>query len=91
MSNTDGVLRILQTATSRDKLNAALDVIEEFKALESDAEWLVIMFDAWAKLEQLEDCLRLLTGRDAESVSDEIMRKAFAALSPPSDSGPGER
>ena len=77
MSNDDGVLRILKTATSLDKLNAALDVIEEFKALESEREWILLPFSSWAKLEQLEECLRLLTGRGAEKVDDKVMLEAW--------------
>ena len=75
--NRSGVLRILRTKTATEKLNAALDVIEEFKNLESREEWFEIMFAQWGKLEQLEDALRLLTGRGASDVDDEIMLAAW--------------
>lgn len=75
-----GVLRILQTETDPEKLNAALDVIEEFKSLENAMEWLGCSFESWAKLEQLEDALRLLTGRGVESVKDIVMLEAWREL-----------
>ena len=72
-----GILRILKTKTPKHKLNAALDVIEEFKKLESSLEWMEIPFAAWTKLEQLEDALRLMTGRDNDQVTDEVMLTAW--------------
>ena len=42
----------------QNKLAAALEVLEAFKACESEEEWLLIPFSSWAKLEQLEEFLR---------------------------------
>lgn len=47
----------LKTVRSKDELQAALEVLREFKACESEEEWAYIPFAAWAKLEQLEEFL----------------------------------
>lgn len=47
----------LQTARSKDELKHALEVLREFKKHESQEEWVMIPFAAWAKLEQLEEFL----------------------------------
>jgi len=44
----------------KDKLSTALEVLQKFKEQESTEEWLQIPFDAWAKLEQLEEYLEHL-------------------------------
>ena len=83
MAEREGILTFLNTTRSKEELRTALSVIEEFKASESEAEWFGIMFSAWAKLEQLEDFLRLLTGEGADQVTDQIALDYFAALSEP--------
>ncbi len=50
----------LKTTRSKDELKHALEVLREFKAGESDAEWISTPFAAWAKLEQLEEFLEHL-------------------------------
>lgn len=47
----------LKTKRTPEELRAALDVIRDFKACESQEEWLAISFSAWVKLEQLEEFL----------------------------------
>lgn len=47
----------LKTTRSKDELNHALEVLREFKGCESQDEWLMISFAAWAKLEQMEEFL----------------------------------
>jgi hypothetical protein len=51
-------------ATQRDRgdLRIALEVLREFKALESAAEYCGAPFTVWARLEQLEDYLEQLVG-----------------------------
>ena len=50
----------LNTTTSKDDLATTLRVLKEFKANESTEEWLHIPFEAWAKLEQLQEYLEYL-------------------------------
>ena len=50
----------LKTKRSKKDLKTALDVLREFKACESLEEWAIIFFDAWAKLEQLQEFLEHL-------------------------------
>lgn len=47
----------LNTETPKPELRVALNVIRAFKACQSQEEWLMIPFDAWTKLEQLEEFL----------------------------------
>ena len=47
----------LKTTRSKEELKLALEVLREFKACESQNEWLAIPFAAWAKLEQIEEFL----------------------------------
>ena len=47
----------LQTKRSREELKTTLEIIREFKAHESNEEYLAIPIAAWAKLEQLEEFL----------------------------------
>lgn len=47
----------LKTATPKDKLAAALDVLREFKRCESDEEYAHRPFIAWAVFEVLEEYL----------------------------------
>ena len=50
----------LYTKQSVTDLRTVLNVVREFKAGESLDEWTTISFDAWAKLEQLEEFLEYL-------------------------------
>ena len=54
----------LKTARSKDELKHALEILREFKASESQEEWVAIPFVAWAKLEQLEEFLAHLVDGD---------------------------
>ena len=54
------IINFLETKTDKKKLKAALEVISEFKRNESEGEWLLCPFSAWAKLEQLEEYLEFL-------------------------------
>lgn len=86
----DGILRFLSSDKfSTAELKTALDVLRHFKDMESSAEWFDIPFDAWAKLEQMEDYLKLMTDTDADDVSDEIARayRADHAAPSPTDGG----
>lgn len=75
----DGILRFLSSDKfSATDLKTALDVLHHFKDMESSDEWLYIPFAAWAKLEQMEDYLKLMTNSNTEDVSDEIA-KAYHA------------
>lgn len=56
MSATD----FLKTATPKEKLAAALDVLHEFKSCESQAEYLHRPFLAWTVFEVLEEYLEHL-------------------------------
>jgi hypothetical protein len=60
-----GIIRFLQTKTSREDLATALRVLREFKACENDPEWFEVPFEAWAKLEQLEEFLAHLVDGEA--------------------------
>lgn len=51
------ILDFLKTKTSKRKLKVTLAVLREFKACESNEEWLATMNVAWAKLEQFEEYL----------------------------------
>jgi hypothetical protein len=77
----EGVLGFLRTDIPVDELRIALKVIRSFKDCESREEWLVIPFAAWAKFEQLEDCLKLLTDTDAGDVDDQRMLDFFRQMS----------
>jgi hypothetical protein len=56
MSATD----FLKTATPKEKLVAALEVLREFKRCESDAEYLHRPFITWAVFEIFEEYLEYL-------------------------------
>ena len=73
----DGLRRFLATPISQADLRTALMVIETFKSLENTDEYMM-PFIGWARLEQLEDYLRLLTGIDAKKVKD-TTAKAYHA------------
>jgi hypothetical protein len=71
------IIDFLKTNRSKDDLRAALGVLREFKSCESEEEWLWTPFEAWAKLEQLEEFLAHLV--DGDSLRDdtmEILRKS---------------
>lgn len=75
---SDGALRFLLTKRTPEELKTALEILEEFKQQENQAEWYHTPFDCWMKLEQMEDYLRLLTGDGAEDVKDETAKKYLA-------------
>jgi len=47
----------LELPLAQSDLEAALRVVRAFKKCEGELEWLVVSFEAWAKLEQLEEFL----------------------------------
>lgn len=55
------VTDFLKTKQTKEKLNAALEVLREFKGCESTEEWMMIPIAVWGKLEQLEEFLAHLT------------------------------
>lgn len=61
----------LKTQRDKNDLRVALEVLREFKECESGAEWAMIPFTAWAKLEQLEEFLNHLV-EDAPLKDDTI-------------------
>lgn len=50
----------LKTTRSKEDLQIVLEVLQEFKNNESTEEWLMIPFEAWIKLEQLEEFLEYM-------------------------------
>lgn len=54
---TPRITDFLLTVRPKSELAVALAVLREFKACESETEWLMIPFAAWAKVEQLEEFL----------------------------------
>ncbi len=50
----------LKTATPKEKLSAALDVLREFREHESQEEWAHRPFLAWAVFEILQEYLEFL-------------------------------
>lgn len=51
------IIEFLNTQRTKGELATALAVLREFKQLESQEEWLSVLFIAWDKLEQLEEYL----------------------------------
>jgi hypothetical protein len=64
----DGLERFLMTARSSGDLRIALDVLREFKALESASEYYATPFIAWGLLERFEDYLEILVERAGADV-----------------------
>lgn len=60
-----GIVRFLQKEFTEDELIHALRLVRIFKQCESQEEWLNINFDAWAKLEQLEEYLAFMNNESA--------------------------
>ncbi len=58
------IIDFLKTASSKEKLTHALEILREFRDCESDSEYIFTMFVAWAKLEQLEEFLTHLVSGD---------------------------
>lgn len=66
----------LKTLRSRAELETALAVLREFKANESEEEWLGIWFSAWVKLEQLQEFLEhLVEGKPLADDTLEYMKQ----------------
>lgn len=53
----------MKTKTSKKDLKIALKVLREFKKCENTEEWFYITFQAWTKLEQLEEFLDHLVNK----------------------------
>jgi hypothetical protein len=70
----------LKTTRTKEELASALSVLRDFKRCESDAEWLMIPFGAWAKLEQLEEFLAHLV--DGEPLAADTIRYMEATNDP---------
>jgi hypothetical protein len=69
------LIEFLSTKTSKDDLAAALRVLQEFKNLECDQEWMA-PFSDWLRLEQLEEYLEfIVNGKPlSKETKDEINR-----------------
>lgn len=67
------IIDFLKTQRPKEELRVALAVLRDFKQCESQEEWLMIPFDAWAKLEQLEEFLAHLV--DGEPLKDDTKRQ----------------
>lgn len=66
----------LKTKRSKDDLKIALEVLREFKSNESPEEWVMIMFAAWTKLEQLQEFLsHLVEGEPLEEDTIDYMNR----------------
>lgn len=74
------LLEFLKTKRTKEELNIVLDILKEFKGHESTEEWVFCSFESWVKLEQFEDYLRLLTGREIEEVDDDHAKEYLSAL-----------
>jgi hypothetical protein len=73
----------LQTKLSKAELKSALDVLREFKEGESNEEWLMVPFAAWAKLEQLEEYLEFLVeGKELKEDTKEVLKQAGITVQP---------
>ena len=66
------IIDFLKTVTKKEDLEIALNVLKEFKECESEDEWLLIDFEAWAKLEQLMEFLGYLV--DGEELEEDTLR-----------------
>lgn len=75
--NENGLLEFLKTKRTKEELKLCLDILKEFKGCETKTEWLMCSFESWAKLEQFEDYLRLLTETEVEEVEDEQAKEFF--------------
>jgi hypothetical protein len=82
----NGIIDFLKTNRSEAELRTALEVLREFKKCESAAEWGLCPFQAWVKLEQLEEFLAYLT--DKEPMKDDA--RAIAVRAGVVDALPGE-
>lgn len=66
----------LKTATPKDKLSAALDVLREFKQCESDDEYVHRPFVAWVAFEMLEEYLEhLVNGKSLKPDTIEYIQQ----------------
>ena len=60
----------------RENLKTALDVVHAFRECESTEEWMFIPFEAWAKLEQLEEFLEhMVNGKPLKDDTIEYMKE----------------
>jgi len=67
----------LKTSRSKEELRTTLATLREFKACESTEEWAWIPFQAWAKLEQLEEFLEhLVEGKELKEDTKRYMADA---------------
>jgi hypothetical protein len=66
------IIEFLKTSTSKGDLATALRVLRGFKECESQREWAITPFLAWAKLEQLEEFLSYLV--DGGELKDDTKR-----------------
>lgn len=74
------LLEFLKTKRKKEELIQTLDILKEFKNLESRKEWDFCSVECWIKFEQFEDYLRLLTGREVDEVDDDKAKGYFSAL-----------
>ncbi|MBW1707963.1 MAG: hypothetical protein JRJ86_22855 [Deltaproteobacteria bacterium] len=59
------IIDFLKTTCSKEDLKTTLEVLRKFKACESNEEWAMITFTAWAKLQQFEEFLEhLVEGKE---------------------------
>jgi hypothetical protein len=72
-----GIVDFLKTETPKADLATTLRVLREFKECESQEEWFMINFEAWAKLEQLEEFLdHLVNDADLKDDTKHVLAKA---------------
>jgi hypothetical protein len=73
------LIDFLKTKRSRSDLQIALDVLREFKELESKREWFFVPFMAWSKFEQLEEYLdHLVTSAPLQADTIEELQRVRA-------------
>ena len=74
------LIDFLKTTRTKEELSLALDILKEFKNNESQNEWLNFPFESWARLEQLEDYIKILTDIDLDSVDDIHAKEYFKSI-----------
>lgn len=78
-NEADGLLRFLVADIPEDDLRTTLRVLQTFKGFESTQEWMM-PFDLWARLEQLEDYLRIRLNVEVDEVDDERAKEYYENL-----------
>lgn len=76
----EGVIRFLRTERSKEELELALNVLMDFRALESPEEWERCSFESWKKLEQFQNYLQILVGAKLTDIDDEEAEEYYKKI-----------